>query len=244
MSDILMWWDCETTGSDELKDCIIEVGCALTAADLSPLYSEDWDPYFSMTVKPTDEALGRMMRNSIVRDMHTDNGLLAEILAGDGLAPDRVAKLLLAWLIDHGAAQGKVVICGSGVAHFDRRFVRRYMPQLDRFCRYWMIDVGVIRRAHDFWLGVPGPNMNDGKTHRALDDAKCHLAEARAYQKLWQERGVGRTEPTSAGPDQVRSGDFYTPWHYDGHDWGFHNGDGAATPRPSGPPTPAWPVEH
>lgn len=183
--DMLLWLDLETTGSDETKDCIIEIGCVLTTADLEPVAE------FTSVVQPNAEGLGRMMLNPIVRDMHKANGLLDAVLCinGEEEVPPvhHVTGALLRWLDDNGAKQGKLVLAGSGVGHFDRRFIARFMPQLDRFMRYWCIDIGVIRRAHEMWVGE-GPlcHFNDGKTHRALDDARSHLAEAQAFRNHWR----------------------------------------------------------
>lgn len=180
MSDTLLWLDLETTGSDESKDSIIEVGCILTTHDLMPLGE------FTAVVAPEAEGYGRMMLNATVRKMHDGNGLLWELSEGHGRRPHEVTKDLLAWLVGCGAKEGHTVLAGSGVGHFDRRFIARFMPQLDPFLRYWVIDIGVIRRAHEMWVGTTVSSANDGKTHRALDDIRCHLAEAQAFRDLWQ----------------------------------------------------------
>jgi oligoribonuclease len=180
LTDHLLWLDLETTGSDESHDSIIEVGCALSTHDLTVLGE------FTAIVKPDAEGLGRMLQNPIVRAMHEKNGLLADVLeATDDDRPHRVVLRLLEWLDGLGVEKGKVVLAGSGVGHFDRRFIARYMPQLHAVLRYWVIDIGVIRRAHEMWVGPDPFNLNDGKTHRALDDVRCHVQEAQAFAALW-----------------------------------------------------------
>lgn len=183
MNDHLLWIDLETTGSDPEKDCIIEVGLILTTS----LLEEQWAT--SYVIKPQELGLGRMMLNPIVRGMHEANGLLAEVLDPEGPSwrVHDAASHILRNLIERGAKEGKVVLAGSGVGHFDRAFIRRYMPQLDRYMRYWCIDVGVIRRAYEMWSGDTGPlvRFNEGKTHRALDDIRCHLNEARAFSEFF-----------------------------------------------------------
>lgn len=181
MSDhLLLWLDLETTGTDETRDSIIEIGCILTTEALDELGE------YESLVLPTDEALGRLLRNPVVKDMHQSNGLLDQMLMLEsGRKPHAVASELLGWL--DGFTSDQVVLAGSGVGHFDRRFVKRWMPQLDRRLRHWCIDVGVIRRAHEVWTGTSSPSpANAAKTHRALDDARCHLDEARAFRALWR----------------------------------------------------------
>ena len=212
LRDHLLWLDLETTGSDETNDCIIEVGCILTTHDLTEIAE------FTSVVKPEPLGLGRMLQNDIVRAMHEKNGLLTDVLATtDADKPHVVTRRLLDWLQSNGAAQGKTVLAGSGVGHFDIRFIRRYMPQLARFLRYWVIDIGSIRRAHDMWVGTTISTANDGKTHRALDDVRCHLAEARAFATFWRDRQLDdnpqaaelakevATDPIAAR-DKVRDG--------------------------------------
>ena len=184
LTDFLLWLDLETTGSDESKDSIIEVGAILTTPDL-----DDVAEYQSI-VLPTDEALGRLLRNPVVKDMHRANGLLDQLLMLEsGPKPHAVATELLGWLDERTVADDSIVLAGSGVGHFDRRFLERWMPQVARRLRYWCIDVGVVRRAYAMWTDTAEvhPEHVPGKTHRALDDARFHLEEARMWRRMWRE---------------------------------------------------------
>lgn len=183
--DLLLWLDLETTGSDVAKDSIIEVGCVLTTTGLDPLGE------FQAVVLPEAEGYGRLMLNDFVRGMHTNNGLLEDLAVGLGRKPHEVTNDLLKWATDLGAEQGRTVLAGSGVGHFDRKFIDRYMPQLSRFLRYWCIDIGVVRRAHEMWVGTVVSTANESKTHRALDDIRCHLAEAQAFKAAWAPLATG-----------------------------------------------------
>jgi oligoribonuclease len=183
LTDRLLWTDLETTGSNVDKDCIIEIGCILTTHDLIPLGE------FTAIVKPDPCGLGRLLQNSVVRAMHEKNGLLADILEStDDDRQHHVTARMISWLTDLGTEKGGIALAGSGVGHFDSQFVRRYMPQLAEHLRYWVIDIGTIRRAHDMWVGTTVSTANDRKTHRALDDIRCHLEEAQAFRDMW--RGV------------------------------------------------------
>jgi oligoribonuclease len=179
VTDHLLWLDLETTGTDETKDSIIEIGCVLTDIDL-----EVKGEYVSF-VRPTDEALGRLLRNDVVREMHTVNGLLADLIAPSGKDldhPQVVQTLVSDWLQDIVGNQ-RVALAGSGVAHFDRRFLDAQMPKVTRSLTYWTIDVGVIRRAFHMATNAQFTTARQQtKTHRALDDAYLHLAEAK---EMW-----------------------------------------------------------
>lgn len=187
----LLFLDLETTGSDHTKDCIIEIGAVLVDGRSLDMLGE-----FHAIVRPTPLGMGRLMLNGTVRAMHEANGLLDALLNGYGDPADQVSSDLLGWLSTHRGADHRgrqIALAGSGVGHFDRRFLdggpwARVLHGLT----YWPIDVGVIRRAHDLWVGgLPDgyPSVAD-KTHRALEDARQHVDEARAFRALWA--GAGR----------------------------------------------------
>jgi oligoribonuclease (3'-5' exoribonuclease) len=176
---LLLWLNLESTGLDTSNgDEIIEIGCILTHADLRVLGE------FEAVVKPSDSAMSRLAANQFLVDMHTANGLLAEIDRGRFIT--RAELDLVIWLNRLGVrADQKLTLAGSGVGHFDLPTIREHMPRLAKHLNYYVIDVGTIRRAHDMWVGTPVSAANDAKTHRAIDDVRCHLAEANAFADLW-----------------------------------------------------------
>jgi oligoribonuclease len=177
----LLWLDLETSGSDVDKDCIIEVGCVLTTWDLEEMGE------FQSLVAPTPEGLGRMMMNDVVRNMHEKNGLLQELLdtGAAKLAPiHKVTSFLLEWLKVHGIPEKSLILAGAGVGHFDKRFIDKYMPQLSNYMKYWVIDISVARRAYELWTGKRILEEEEDKAHRALDDVRYCLKEARAFKDV------------------------------------------------------------
>lgn len=190
----LLWLDLETTGSDPEVDCIIEVGCTLTFNDLADVHGSEGTPWeFTSLVAPTPRGIASMFENPVVWNMHTKNGLIDELHAGvDNLPrPEDVADQLKKQLFELCGARHNIALAGSGVAHFDIKFLRKYMPDLVRFLAYPIIDIGVIRRT--FWMWAPNVdtsfeswfNPND-KLHRGLADIKLHLEEARYYKVLME----------------------------------------------------------
>ncbi len=181
--DLLLWVDLETTGSEvEKGDEIIEFAAILTTLDLDELSSHE------TVIMPRALGLGRMMLHPVVRRMHETNGLLEELLENDYPFVGQAERFILQWLdleFSKMTEKPKLVLAGSGVAHFDRKFIDKYMPQLARRLRYYTLDIGVVRRAHRWWLGEDLSTANDGKTHRAMDDIRCHLAEAREFKSCW-----------------------------------------------------------
>lgn len=164
-----VWLDLETTGTDEHLDPILEVGIVITDDELNELDDR------SYIIKPLDGWQSRL--NDYVRDMHTRNGLLADVETyGEPIA--EVEEYLELALSHHGKKHD-FILAGSGVAHFDRRFLEAQMPEFTKWLKYYCIDVGVMRRV----LCLCGREdlliEKQEKNHRALDDALYHLEELR-----------------------------------------------------------------
>lgn len=178
----LLWLDLETTGVDEHKDEIIEIGMILTDRDLNEIDQVE------KVIRPTAAGLQRLLANQYVRDMHAANGLLDECQGRDAYPDIRmVDEAIYQWLEGFGLRPGTVAISGSGVGHFDMRFLAVHMPILSAHVTHWPIDVGSLRRAFRFATGDDlAPGINDAKPHRSLDDVRLHLTEAREFWHLFQ----------------------------------------------------------
>jgi oligoribonuclease len=115
--------------------------------------------------------------NPFVREMHMSNGLLDDIEKYGEPITDVEEYLTLA--LSHEGEPGDFILAGSGVSHFDRRFIEAQMPQLAKWLRYYNIDVGVLRRTLELCGRDDLLLPKQDKTHRALDDALLHLEELR-----------------------------------------------------------------
>jgi oligoribonuclease (3'-5' exoribonuclease) len=107
----------------------------------------------------------------------------------------RAEDLVLDLLHTRAVRAGQVHLAGSGVAAFDKPFPARHMPRLHGMLHYAPIDVGVLHRTWRMWTGTDLVTVNQDKTHRALDDARCHLAEAAAFQRLFAASTCSRPKP-------------------------------------------------
>jgi len=173
----LVWIDLETTGTDERKDFIIEVGAILTDLQLNTLST------FESLIQLTNAGWGRLASNEFIKNMHTENGLLEELRIGNENHPTawEVNDGIVKWLKANECEPHKVMLAGSGVSHFDRRFIKQHLPNLDNFLAYPSLDIGVIRRFAELIVELTVPPFNDGKTHRGLEDIRCHLEEAKWF---------------------------------------------------------------
>lgn len=180
--------DLETTATDEHDGSIIEVGAiVLDERNLQPLGS--WEA----VVRPLAEHRDPGQWPNIIRRMHADSGLLDLIGSDDALRLDLADERLATWLTGfRDSSDEKLALAGSGVGHFDSRWLKRWMPQTSGLLTYWTYDVGVIRRFCRDLCGIPDPHLVEHKPHRALADAWLHAQELIAWRDLLARAHGGR----------------------------------------------------
>ena len=176
MTNTIAWLDLETTGNKD-GDQIIEVGMVLT--DATPALNVIRT--FREVIRPAAWVYVKAAMDPIVIEMHTQNGLIAEIDVRNPADRFMTQERILDFL---GPSTKHIPLGGSGVCHFDRKYIRRDWPKVDKRFTYWSYDVGVMRRMARL-AGLTGPSVD--KPHRALDDALSAVNEARYYIKILGE---------------------------------------------------------
>jgi oligoribonuclease len=174
MSDQLVWIDCEMTGLNLTTDALVEIACIVTDSELKPV-----DEGIDVLIKPPAEALDTMPE--VVREMHTNSGLLAELAGGLTLA--EAQELVLSYVRQHVPESRKVPLCGNSIAT-DRAFLARDMPELDAFLHYRMVDVSSIKELARRWyprVYFASPDKHGG--HRALADIRESIRELQYYRE-------------------------------------------------------------
>ncbi len=182
----LLWVDLETTGIVHIEDRILEVGCILTAPDLTPLDNGEFQAV--VDARTDTEIATRLNATEKVVEMHRESGLLDAIQEPTGVSIQDIEKSLISWMSSHQVVQNQVALAGSGVGHFDQLFISYWMPSLFSMFHYRTLDIGSVRSFHNMWIGTEVSNANDGKTHRAMDDIQCSLKEATAFRDLWLDK--------------------------------------------------------
>lgn len=175
--------DLETTGAHPLKDDIIEVAAIGLDSDMCQLFS------YESVLNASTEGMDRMLALAPVVEMHQASGLLEDIKASGLPTLTEVEQALLdlvkPFLPAGFSRPHNVRLSGSGVSHFDASFINEQMPSLGRLLRPSTHDVGVMRIAYRQATGSDLVDANLHKTHRAMDDVRCHLAEMRAFRDLF-----------------------------------------------------------
>jgi oligoribonuclease len=175
-ADVLVWMDLEMTGLDVERDVIVEIAALATSATtLEPL-----DAGLSVVVAQAPEVLAGM--DDFVRRMHERSGLLAEI-GTVGVPLEEAGRRILEYIKGHVPEPKTTPLCGNSIG-MDRRFLARYLPEIEEHLHYRSIDVSSIKELCRRWYREPF-NARPEKTddHRALPDIGASIAELRYYRE-------------------------------------------------------------
>src|SRR5437868_10645369 len=133
--DLLVWMDMEMSGLEPERDVILEIATLITDASLTVIAEGP-----VLAIHQPDAVLEAM--DDWNREHHGASGLTTRVRESPQSAADAEAQSL-AFVAAH-CTQRSSPLCGNSI-HQDRRFLARFMPQLDRFLHYRNIDVSTIK---------------------------------------------------------------------------------------------------
>jgi len=172
-SQNLIWIDLEMTGLDTQSDHIIEIATVVTDKDLHVLAEGP-----VLAIFQGDETLARM--DDWNRKHHGESGLIdrvRESRTGESDAERLTLSFLQQWV-----PAGASPMCGNSICQ-DRRFLARWMPELEAYFHYRNLDVSTLKELAGRWA----PHIKDGfrkkNSHRALDDILESIGELRYYRE-------------------------------------------------------------
>lgn len=169
----LVWVDLEMTGLDASRDHILEIAVLVTDANLQ-VVAEGPD----IIIHQPSPILERMV--PAVRHMHQSSGLL-DLVCSSLISLEQAQKQVLDFLTPYGAPN-TMPLCGNSIWQ-DKLFLIKYMPDLNNFLHYRIIDVSTIKELVTRWYGVP--EFKKAKKHRALSDIHESIAELRFYRQKY-----------------------------------------------------------
>ena len=168
----LVWIDLEMTGLDPDENTIIEIATIVTEGDLEIVSIGP-----AIAISQPESELAKMVDWNVTH--HTENGLLDRV-RNEGIPRSEAEQLTLDFVSQH-CKHGQPPLCGNTIGQ-DRRFLRRYMPNLHDFFHYRSVDVTSIKQLADRWdPNLPRATKPAG--HRALDDIKGSIAELEYYRQ-------------------------------------------------------------
>lgn len=170
----LVWIDLETTGLSVRRHAILEIASLVTNKDLNLLGEGP-----VLVVHQTDEVLDRV--DGWCQQQHGFSGLLDASRASNvSLAEAEQQTLTFVRSHTHRRASP---LCGNSI-FLDRRFLMRYMPELNAHLSHRNIDVSSIQELAARWYPGVLAKLDKRYRHRAASDIRSSIEELRLYRQL------------------------------------------------------------
>jgi oligoribonuclease len=163
----------EMTGLDPGRDRIIELATIVTDSELNTLAEGP-----VIAVHQADTTLQAMDEWNTTH--HTASGLVDRVRASkyDEAAAVRETLAFLQVWVPAGASP----MCGNTICQ-DRRFMARYMPELEAWFHYRNLDVSTLKILMQRWRADLADGITKSATHLALDDIRESIEELRYYRQ-------------------------------------------------------------
>lgn len=169
----LIWIDLEMTGLDPENDVIIEIATIVTDKNLNVLAE---GPVYA--IHQSEDLLNGM--DEWNTRQHGQSGLTERVR--NSKVSTRQAELDTITFLEKYVDAGKSPICGNSIGQ-DRRFLVKYMPELERYFHYRNLDVSTIKEIARRWQPVLLDGLKKQGAHLALDDIRDSIAELAYYRE-------------------------------------------------------------
>ena len=168
----LIWIDLEMSGLDPEEHVILEIASLVTDERLDIVAEGP-----NIAIHHPEETLNGMEDWS--RKHHLASGLLDRVKSSP-LNCRQAEEETLKFLALH-CRQGESPLCGNSIWQ-DRRFLVKYMTDLEAFLHYRNIDVSTIKELSTMWYPRLPPFIKD-KAHLAMIDILESIQELRHYRQ-------------------------------------------------------------
>ncbi len=167
---MMVWLDLETSALEPEVGQVLEIAAIATDDKLQEFER------FHVVVRLDDDGM-----EEAVAQMHMQSGLY-DLCVASSVSESDAEQLFCLWLEGVVGAGSKAYMAGSGVSHFDMRWVAHTMTKAMQWFEYAPVDVGVLRRSlREMGMNPPtlGRSSGETKAHRAMADVEAHLQEFR-----------------------------------------------------------------
>lgn len=162
------------TGLDHTRDLIVEIATIITDDDLDNVIEGP-----DLVIHVDDDTLAAM--NPVVVDMHSRSGL-TEAIRRSTVTLEAAGAATLEFIKTHVPEPGVVPLCGNSIGT-DRRFLAKYLPEIEHHLHYRSVDVSSIKELVRRWYpDVAAARVRSTSAHRALDDIRNSIDELRYYR--------------------------------------------------------------
>lgn len=169
----LIWVDLEMTGLEPAVDRVIEIATLVTDQDLNIIAQGP-----VLAIYQTDDVLAGM--DDWNQKHHGESGLIERVRASKCSEQDAITQTIdfLSQYVPKGASP----MCGNSIGQ-DRRFLNKYMLELEEYFHYRNIDVSTIKELVRRWSPETMNGFSKKNTHQALEDIKESIAEMQFYRR-------------------------------------------------------------
>jgi oligoribonuclease len=169
----LVWLDMEMTGLNPEGDRIIEMAIVVTNSELELVAESP-----SWVVHQSDAVLAAM--DEWNQKTHGRSGLIDKVRAAD-VGEAEVEAAALDFLHKY-SGKGHSPMCGNTIGQ-DRRFMARYMPELEAFFHYRNLDVSTLKELCKRWQPEIYKGFKKKGRHTALADIYESIDELKYYRE-------------------------------------------------------------
>ena len=169
----LVWVDMEMTGLHPDIDRIIEVAMIVTDSELNVLAEGP-----VLAIHQPDAVLEAMDKWN--QSTHGKSGLIDRVKAST--ITEAAAQRMLLDFMRVWVPAGKTPMCGNSIGQ-DRRFMARYMPELEEYFLYRNLDVSTLKELAKRWAPGVYKSFKKRGAHTALADIQESIDELRHYRQ-------------------------------------------------------------
>ncbi len=163
----------EMTGLSPDTDRIIEVAMVITDSNLEVVAEAP-----TLVVHQPDSMLDGM--DAWNKSTHGKSGLIEKVKAST-LDDATVEAQMLAFLKEYVPANISPM-CGNSICQ-DRRFMARWMPQLEAYFHYRNLDVSTLKELAKRWKPEVAKGLKKHGKHEALADIYESINELKYYRE-------------------------------------------------------------
>ena len=171
----LIWIDLEMTGLDPEVDQIIEIATVVTDSQLNTIAEGP-----VLAIHQPDSVLAAMDEWNTTH--HGDSGLTERVRQSQ-VTVAVAQRQTLAFLRQH-VPKGASPICGNSIGQ-DRRFLVKYMPEMEAYFHYRNLDVSTLKELVRRWRPELLAGFSKKGAHLAMDDIKESIAELQYYREVF-----------------------------------------------------------
>jgi len=171
----LIWIDLEMTGLQPDTDRILEVAAVITDSNLNPIAESP-----ALIIHQAESVLAGM--DNWNKSTHGKSGLLDKV-KNASLNEMQAQQQMLAFISNY-VPQRCSPMCGNSICQ-DRRFLARWMPQLEAWFHYRNLDVSSIKELVNRWQPKLAKGVLKSGKHQALIDIYESIEELKYYRQFF-----------------------------------------------------------